>query len=127
MYTEIKTFEDGCKKLSINPANLPDCSMLPELHRKALLAHTKLIIIAQALNDGWQPNWNNWKEYKYYPWFDINSTPETPSGSGLSCDDYGRTYTGTAVGSRLCYKSREIAKYAGVQFLELYTEYFLFI
>ncbi len=122
---KIKTFEDACRQLGINPESLPDFSMIPENHRKALLAHYKLIIIAQALNDGWKPNWNDYDEYKYYPWFAIEADDKNHSGVGLSFRDYGRWYAHADVGSRLCFKSRELAKYAATQFNELYKDYML--
>ena len=122
----IKTFEDACRKLNVDPTKLPDFSILPEKHAKALLAHTKLVLIAEALNDGWQPDWSNWNEYKYFPWMDIASDEENTSGSGLSFYVIAYTNSDSSVGSRLSYKSREIAKYAAEQFNELYKDYFLF-
>lgn len=116
MYTDIKTFEDACKVRGIDPNNLPDFSMIPEQHRQALTDHYKLVIIAEALNEGWKPDWNNDDEYKYYPWFDMEN--------GCVFDGYGCYFTDSFVGSRLCYRSREIAEYAGKQFEDLYKSYF---
>jgi len=123
---KIKTFEDACAALNLKPELLPDVSALSEKHRKALTAHYKLIIVAEALNEGWQPNWNDSDEYKYFPWFEIEANDENPSGFGFSRTFYVRWRAGTAVGSRLCFKTRELAEYAGKQFSELYKEYFLF-
>lgn len=117
----IKTFEDACEALNINPEEIkikyPDSIAQ---HATALLAHAKLVIIVDALNDGWTPDWSNSNEYKYYPWFNMGS----PSGSGFSyyVYVYWRAYSG--VGSRLCFKSSELAEYAGQQFEQLYKEYF---
>lgn len=36
---KIKTFEDACKALGLNPAVLPDVSALPEKDRKHVVAH----------------------------------------------------------------------------------------
>ncbi len=122
---QIKTYEDACKALNLSPAALPDVSMLPVKHQQAIIAHCKLVIIAEALNEGWQPNWSDTDQYKYWPWFDVEEDDKKPSGFGLSfyvCVDW---ITITAVGSRLCFKSRELAKYAGEQFSDLYEEYFL--
>jgi hypothetical protein len=58
---KIKTFEDACKALKINFTPAADLT-------KDELAYMKLKIIAKALNEGWVPNWNNWDEWKYYPW-----------------------------------------------------------
>lgn len=124
---KIKSFEDACKALGIDPTKLPEVSMLPEQHRNAVVAYYKLFIIAQALNEGWEPNWNDTDEWKYYPWFDVEADESNTSGSGLSFDDYAYTYTSATIGSRLCYKSSELAVYAGEQFKELYEQAFLFL
>lgn len=119
---KIKTFADACKALKIK-TKLPDVSALPKKHQKAIIAHYKLVIIAQALNNGWEPNWNDWNEYKYYPWFEIK---KGTSGFGFSGTHCAYWRTGTAVGSRLCFKTRDLALYAGKQFEKLYKEYFLY-
>ena len=119
---KIKTFEDACKKLGINPEEIK--FTYPDQignHANAIVAHLKLVIITQALNDGWIPNWENGKWDKYYPWFVMGS----PSGVGFSYFDYAFCYTYSTVGSRLCFKSAELAEYAGKQFEELYKEYFV--
>jgi hypothetical protein len=123
---KIKTFEDACKALSIDASKLPDVSILPQQHQDAITAHYKLVIIAEALNEGWKPNWNDRSEYKYYPWFEVKASKNKPSGSGVSYD--GCAYWGSyaSIGSRLCFKSSELAKYAGKQFKKLYEQYFLF-
>ena len=124
MKTKIKTFESACKALGIKTL-LPEVSAMPEKHQKALIAHYKLIIITEALNDGWQPDWNNWGEYKYYPWFDLEKDDKSPSGFGFSGTGYGFAGTLTGVGSRLCFKTRALAEYAGKKFKTLYQDYFL--
>jgi len=122
--TKIKSFEDACKALNIKSI-LPGAEGLPEKHQKAIQAHYQLVIIAEALNGGWQPNWNDHNEWKYYPWFDVEASEEQPSGSGLSYYAYDGTYSDAAIGSRLCFKTRELAKYAGQKFTELYKDYML--
>jgi hypothetical protein len=124
MKKKVKNFAEACQVLNIKQS-LPDVSSLPEKHQKAILAHYQLVIIAEALNDGWKPNWNDLYEYKYYPWFDVEADDKNPSGLGLSSDGCGATASTTHVGSRLCFKSRELAEYAGEKFQELYTDYFL--
>lgn len=121
---QIKTFEDACAVLKLDASKLPDVSMLPEKHQKALIAHYKLIIIAQAINNGWEPDWNDDDQYKYYPWFWVKAKADN-SGLGLSYLDYAYTNSDTSVGSRLCFPTREAAKYAGETFTDLYEEYFL--
>ena len=118
MHTDIKTFEDACAKLHLNPETvLPDLIGFPSQHQKALLSHAKLVIIAEALNDGWKPNWDDDVEYKYYPWFDMEN--------GFVFNVCGYDPQLSDVGSRLCFRSRAIAEYIGKQFEGLYTDYFV--
>ena len=121
MYTEIKTFEDACKAINVELTIIPDFSLFPESDRQAMIDHAKLVIIAKAINGDWVPNWKDYDQYKYYPWFEMGS----PSGGGFSChdDDYWNASSG--VGSRLCFETREQAKYAGKQFEDLYKSYFV--
>jgi hypothetical protein len=120
-YTTIKTFEDACKKVNADPAKLPDVTGLPEEFAKPIIAYYKLLIIYLAINNGWKPNWGNWDEYKYYPWFDVLS-----SGFGFSGAYYLYGDTHASVGSRLCTDSREKALYIAEQFKAEYQDYFLY-
>jgi len=120
-YTTIKTFEDACKKLSVDPEALPGVTGLPEEFAKPIVAYYKLLIIYQAINNGWKPNWGNWNEYKYYPWYEVLS-----SGFGFSGAAYLYDRTDSIVGSRLCTDTREKALYIAEQFRAEYIEYFLY-
>lgn len=61
----VKSFEDACQVLGIS-TNVPEVKGLPRKHQKAIIANYKLIVIAEALNEGWKPNWQDSDEYKYY-------------------------------------------------------------
>jgi len=124
---QIKTFEDACKVKGYNPETvLPDFSVFPEQHKKALTATSKLIIVNEAMNyvdngnKDWTPDWTNCEEDKYYPWFDLEKAENNPSGFRLHavrCDD---AYS--SVGSRLVYRTRKLAEYAAKQFESLYRD-----
>ncbi len=119
---EIKTFEDACTKLGINAEEIK--LTFPEQlnhHAKAFIAHIKLVIITEALNDGWKPDWTNGEWDKYYAWFEMGSA----SGAGFSFGGYDCWGTSSYAGSLLCFKSRELAKYAGTQFEDIYKEAFV--
>ena len=116
----VKTFDEACKVLDIKP-DLPDVSKMPKQHQKALIAHYKLVIIAEALNEGWKPDWTNYNEYKYYPWFKYSKSRSCFMFDGSAWLD---TIT-DSTGSRLCFKTKALAEYIGKQFEELYNEYFL--
>lgn len=122
---KIKTFADACKKLGLDPQKLPEVSLLPEKHQKSIIAFFKLIIIVEAINNGWTPNWNDHNQWKYYAWFYVKASEEQPAGSGFSLSCYGCSYTVTDVGSRLCFETSEQANYAAKQFEDLYQDYLL--
>ncbi len=116
----IKTFEDACAVLELNPDSiLPYPKHTKDPEEISINAYRKLITIARALNEGWKPDWKNSNESKYYCWFFMNS------GSGLSVPHFVRTRSITYVGSRLCFKTSDLAIYAANQFSDIYTEYFI--
>lgn len=113
----VKSFEDACQVLGIS-TNVPEVKGLPRKHQKAIIANYKLIVIAEALNEGWKPNWQDSDEYKYYPWFDMSN----PAGVGFSSTHYTASYTSATFGSRLCLKNRELAIYFGQTFTDLFND-----
>lgn len=113
----VKSFEDACQVLGIS-TNVPEVKGLPRKHQKAIIANYKLIVIAEALNEGWKPNWQDSDEYKYYPWFDMSN----PAGVGYSYTSYTASYTNASFGSRLCLKNRELAIYFGQTFTDLFND-----
>lgn len=108
----IKTFEDACEFLNLDSAQVATCG-----DEKDEVAYKKLKVIIRALNEGWEPNWND-GTVKFWPWMDA-------SGSRLSCNVFDFGYSLTVVGSRLCFKSRALAEYAGKQFTDIYSDFFL--
>lgn len=125
-YKDIKSYEDACAFLGKEPVDFEELNdtlenngfePLPE-HE---IAYKKLEIIAKALNFGWCPNWADFDECKYYPWFDIKK--ETPAGVG-SADSVASTSDATC-GGALASKNREIAIYFGNQFAEIWKSYLL--
>lgn len=119
----VKTFEDACEVLGVE-GEIFAGSLHDALSgdAKSIAAEIKLILIIRALNQGWKPDWNDDDEYKYYPWWDMEQSKSNPTGFGLlSVDCFS---TGSSVGSRLCFKSEELAQYAAKQFTDLYKDYF---
>lgn len=123
---KIKSFEDACKHLGLNPNDLPVVDMLPEKDRKSIIALYKLTIIIRALNEGWEPDWSNWDEWKYYNWFYVEKGEDQRS-SGFRYDVANCAFANAGTGSRLCFKNIGLAKYAAEQFKELYREYILIL
>ena len=118
---KVKSFEDACKLLDITPS-VPVVTGIPEKYQKPLIANYQLMVIAEALNEGWTPDWSNGEWDKWHPWFDMDDSSSAGRFSfGASVDQD----SDSTVGSRLCFKSEELADYAGTQFLELYRELFV--
>ena len=113
----IKTFDDACKVLGLEGDILTGqfndglSDLLP-----GVTAFTKLAIITKALNEGWKPDWKNSREEKWYQWFDLSS--------GFEVVNVCYRCRHSLVGSRLCFKNSELAKYAATQFSDLYKEFF---
>ncbi len=116
---KITSFESACEFLGLEPA-MPQVELMPEKDRKSIQAYYKLTIIIRALNEGWEPDWADWDQYKYYNWFYVDR-----ASAAFRFDITYYTSTNTNVGSRLCFKSRALAAYAAKQFEDLYKNYFL--
>lgn len=97
----LEAFEKSCKSLS------PD-----------EIAYKKLKLIAISLNEGWQPDFSDSSQLKYYPYFLFKT------GFGFSYFDWTRSSSGTVIGARLCFKTSDLATYAGKQFEAIYNEYY---
>lgn len=118
----VKSYEDACLELGLNPYDLPKVDNCEHEDRASIIAFYKLTIIARALNEGWKPNWQDSDERKYYPWFNVTN----PAGFVYSSYNYATTSAHAAIGSRLCLKTHELATYFGKQFEKLWAEYLLF-
>ena len=105
----VKTFEDACAVLDMLPTIEDDYRTRDEI------AYIKLKTIAKALNEGWTPDWNNTDECKYYPYFAFERGRFVYFHYNNAC---------SYLGSRLCFKTRELAEYAGKQFMDLYNDFF---
>lgn len=112
---KIKTFEDAMN--ATGRKEMPDFSSFPEDMRKHFEALFKMVVIVEALNEGWKPDWDNYNECKYYQWFEMS-----PSSFAFldSRYVYGAALAGS--GSRLKLKSRELVKYCGEQFKDIWKD-----
>ena len=93
-------------------------------HLHALLALNKLFTIAQAWNkeDGFVPNFYDWEQDKWFPWFVYDKDSARFVFANTS---YAPTIAAANVGSRLCFKTSERAVQFGKQFIDLYNKVFL--
>ncbi|QBQ41106.1 hypothetical protein E2P86_08035 [Sphingobacterium psychroaquaticum] len=114
-YTDIKTFEDACIVVGIDHLKFSETNknLSPDTY-----AYEQLKVISKALNGGNHMDYTDTGVTKYYPYFN-----SVGSSSGFSYCDYSFGFTLSAVGSRLTYRTSDIAKYAGNQFLDIYNKY----
>lgn len=144
----VKTFEDACNELGeVHPYVKAYTEWMSIYHTdcKDVTAYLKLRIICSALNEGWKPTFNE-DEYRYYPWFNIYTKAEYEEldedkmkdcrlvyreynyayaygGVSDANADFDATYTFTYVGSRLAFKTRELAEYCGKQFIDIWADF----
>jgi hypothetical protein len=123
---QIKTFEDACRIEDLDPKKvLPDFSDYPQQDQAAMIAHAQLVIIVRAANrvankgKEWKPDWNNYSQDKWYPWFEMGGS------AGFRFIGYDRWDSSSGVGSRLCFISQEVGTYVATQFIDLYKQYFI--
>lgn len=114
-YTDIKTFEDACQAVGVDIKTFHEAN---KSLTEDTYAYEQLKVISKALNGGDHMDYTDTNVYKYYPWFNA-----VGSSAGFSSFAYLFDGSDSVVGSRLTYKSSEIAKYAGEQFLEIYNKY----
>ena len=137
----IKTFEDACNELG-------EENVLVQAYRTAefntsgnqndvsdVVAYLKLRVIAEALNEGWKPQFTH-DETRYYPWFyfctqeEIDKMDEGKkkklwrfgglSNCGSNCG-LASAFSNRSV--RLAVKSEALAKYFGQQFTDIWSDY----
>lgn len=112
----VKTWKDVVRLMSINLTKFEND--LIGLN-KGEIAYRKLLCITKVLNEDWVKSFNN-NEYYYEPYFIYNK-----ENGSFSCNYYHIWYSFSdgAVGLGLYYRTPELAKYCGTQFIELWNDY----
>ena len=149
----IKTFEDACNELgedhpvvSVYDALVSRANgeqSLAEWMGKDVVVFLKLRIITEALNEGWHPKFTE-DEYRYYPWFYIYTKEEYDNFSeeekrrcvgrafnsanahgGLVCANanHASSLSYAHDGVRLAFSNRDLAEYAGKQFIDIWADF----
>ena len=137
----VKTFEDACHESGIDPEQYMSKY---EDEPADVIAYMKLRVICKALNEGWTPRFVK-GEKRYFPYFYLYTNEEISrmseeeksrvvyrsdyhanayGGVSFACAYYDSVYVAN-VGSRLAFKTEELAEYAGKQFIDLWTDFCL--
>lgn len=122
----IKSFEDAAK--ATGRPNTPNFSNVPKDLRDYFEAQYQIVVIAEALNEGWIPNWDNSNEPKYFPYFwheDADDEEKVYSGFIFNYAIYYFSSANAGNGLRICFKTGELAEYAGEQFIEIWNKILL--
>ena len=144
----IKTFSDAYNELG---EDHPYCIAFDSIYQNDsvipsigdVYSYLKLRIICAALNEGWEPQFEE-DEYRYYPWFKLMTKEEI---ANMDEEDKGRvvcrsyssagangglvyassvsvsSLSDTGCASRLVFKSLELAEYAGRQFVDIWADF----
>lgn len=120
----VKTFEDACNELGKDHLFFKEYVLCQENGcSNDLIAYLKLRIITAALNEGWEPKFTK-SEHRYYPYFVFTEEKTEDSLHVVNVFySYYHNKDFPAYGYILCFKSMELAVYAGKQFIELYSEF----
>lgn len=142
----IKTFDDAIQELGEEHPYVKayrEWMKVRLANQKDIEAYLKLRIIAAALNEGWEPKFTK-DEWRYFPWFYIYSKEEleemdeeersrvvgraynnayASGGLAYALANIASSYSYTNFGSRLAFKSEELAVYCGQQFIDIWVDF----
>lgn len=146
----IKTLEDAVAILGDEHPLVAQFRVIESSFKEAdnnlhLFAYARLVIIAEALNEGLRPKLDG-DECRYYPWFYIYTKEEyeeldeddkkacrvvgrsggsSYAGGGLVCTGAVSASSSSlpSYGSRLAFKTRELGEYCGKQFIDIWTDF----
>lgn len=137
----IKTFADAAKAVGIEDPEEWESGYSDV--EPDILAYFKLRIITKALNEGWEPKFIP-GEYRWAPYFLLytkeeiekmnaetrarvvyrsSSVANAYGGVSFAHAVYDSASVNAHIGSRLAFKSEELAEYAGKQFTEIYADF----
>lgn len=140
----VKTFEDACIETGTDIQAFNEMTKNLDEH---VVTYMKLSIIVKALNEDDKFPYFTKDEWRYYPYFWLYTKDEyekmndkdrekisrvlfrsydvANSYGGVAYADagYGASDAYDVVGARLVFKNRELALYAGKQFIDLYVKH----
>ena len=143
----IKTFQDAVIELGDSHPFVQEYEMVQGMdcspQSNDFLAYLQLRIITAAINEGWKPQFTE-GERRYYPYFYLLTKEEYDKldeeersrvvlRSGNNAHAYGgvayahahddSAHTYAISGSRLAFRTRELALFAGKQFIDIWADY----
>lgn len=142
----IKTFEDACEALGNEHPYVKEYLSTVNINiTQDLISYLQLRIITEALNEGWRPTFDK-GEYRYYPWFfsytkeeydeldedekkkcrippKLNNHDDVKGYLEYVYAGFAGSYSYSNGGVRLTFKTKELAKYCGEQFIDIWIDF----
>jgi hypothetical protein len=140
----VKTFEDACIETGTDIQAFNEMTKNLDEH---VVTYMKLSIIVKALNEDDKFPYFTKDEWRYYPYFWLYTKDEyekmnakdrekisrvlfrsylnaySPGGVAYADAGSGASLANYGVGARLVFRNRELALYAGKQFIDLYVKH----
>ena len=114
---KIKSWNDVILELGVGNVILPYSeNMVLTKQQKSINALYKIQCITKVLNEGWESDFSNSNEDKYYPWFEYKK-----SGWSLASVFYG--YVDAHFPFGCYYKTKQLAEHSVKFFIDIYKEY----
>lgn len=111
------TLKQSCKKLGYDAATvLPDVSNMPAHLQDNVLAFAEMLINSEAMQDGFQADYQNLDQPKWTPYFDLNKGADNPKGFRFWLAFVGRAHAYAPGGSAFALPSSEVAEHSGTAF-----------
>ena len=140
----VKTFEDACIETGTDIQAFNEMTKNLDEH---VVTYMKLSIIVKALNEDDKFPYFTKDEWRYYPYFWLYTKDEyekmntkdrekisrvlfrsynvahSYGGVAYADADFVASHANNSVGARLVFRNRELALYAGKQFIDLYVKH----
>lgn len=110
----VTDYESACEETGRTPLKLSDFDIFSKKDRKRYWNRHQLTVITEALNEGWEPDFDK-SDYKYYTYF--------YKDNGIFSSVVLISYYYSVVGSDLVFKNNDLANYARKKFTQTYINY----
>jgi hypothetical protein len=115
----LEDYKLACEKLNIS-SELPNVPHLPIGLQNFILSKIMLPILIKAERGDWVPDFNNYSQWKYYPWWDMETYGDDTAGSGFSLNGVYCDGTGTCIGAPFVFEHEVTAKEFAEKYIDLY-------
>lgn len=116
----LKTWEDACNIKGIDPVKSLPYPKEKDKFEAAMNGIFQMFIITELLCEGWEADYANTNQYKWYPYFKYQNKTSGFGFDGSGCDV---VYTDAGSGARLVYPTEQMANYSGKQFISIYNKF----